>query len=503
MRLAWVVLAAAACGSTPPTGPVAVAPVVPPAVIAKPTVAPTGPTCTSALRGAPPKIRTLEPIAVESFHVMATAWLGEDLILLRRIAELGYGGRALSAIERYAPPDRTPRMRTLLPSEARAMAVSLDGKRLVLAIDNAITIHDAATGAEESRFPIAGRLGLLETAGTGDALVILATLDGQVAVFDRHGAELDRFTVEGTTPTIRRVYNDPDHPTHHDNILKTEKSWAEAIAASADGRWVAIGGSDSKVQIHDRKRGGKPKVLAFPWKYQERRHQGGNPDLNQALAMRFSTDARRLVVVHAKGEVITWDVARGTQVKKLSGACTTAETTVLVNRYDEPGTPARAPTAKELAECGPASSAAIAPDGSWYASDVGLVRIRALPTGAPIAMVREVEIPGELVISRGGTLGIVDIYGRAALWTAKDGVRDLLPAPESTGPLSPQLSRSGRVLAFELGKRTVAWDLVTGTSVAFGTPDRVVALSDDASQQIVATPTGFELRTKTAHPRAL
>jgi WD40 repeat protein len=510
MRVAWTVIAVAACSSAPPAA-VVIAPVAPVST-APPTVtpvapvspvAPVGPTCTSALRGnAPPTNKVvdsngdrLELVPVETWHVLDTGWAGEDLILLRRIAQIGYGGHVQSAIERWTPPDhKAPRVRTLLAGDARAMAVTLDGTRIVLAFETAIAIHDAATGAEQTRFSIAGRLGVLATAGTGDRLLILASLDHEVVVFDRHGGELARYAVGGTTPTIRRVYNNPDHPTHHDNILKSAPSWAEAIAASADGRWVAIGSSDSNVQIHDRKRGGKPRVVSYKWKYTERRHRGGNPDLNSALAMRFSADTKRLVVVYRKGDVITWDVARGTQVAKLAGTCTQAEATTMANRYTEPSQKARVPTAEDLAECGPATKATIAPDGSWYASDIGLVRLRKLPTGAPIAILREPEIPGELVISNGGTLGVVDIYGHAALWNPSTGPKDFLPAPLSTGPISPQLSRSGRVLVFELGTRVAAWDLTTGANLAAAPPDNLVAISDDASQQIVATKAGFELR---------
>jgi WD40 repeat protein len=504
MRLAWAVIAVAACGS-PPVAPVVVAPIAP--LVPAPTVAPAGPICTSALRGPLEHVvdaqgDRLELIPVETWQVAGTGWAGEDLILLRRIAELGYGGRVQSAIERWSPSDRkAPRLRTLLASAARAMAVTLDGTRLVLALDNAIAVHDAATGAEQTRFPITGRLGVLATAGTGDRLLILTSLDHGVVVFDRHGAEIERFAVGGTTPTIRRVYNNPDHPTHHDNILKTDPSWAEAVAASADGRWLAIGGSDSKVQIHDRKRGGKPKIVSFKWKYAERRHRGGNPDLNHALAMRFSADARRLVVVYRKGDVITWDVARGTQLARLAGSCTHDEATVLANRYTDPGQPARVPTADDFAECGPATSATIAPDGSWYASDIGLVRVRALPGGAPVAMIREPELPGELVISTSGTLGMVDLYGRVALWTASAGSQELLPTPLATGPLSPQLSRSGRVLVFERGPRVAAWDLTTDANLAAAAPQNTVAISDDTSQQIIATGAGLELRTATRRER--
>ena len=437
----------------------------------------------------------LELIPVESWFTAATEWAGEDLVLVRKVTELGFGDRHASAFERWSPADpSTPRVRTLVPGNASTLSVTPDGARAVLGLDNEIAVHDAGTGARETGFAIAGIPTRLATAGAGDALVIAAAIAQRVHVLDRHGAALDTFAIDGTTPTILRRYGrDPEHPTRHDNVLRDSKSWVEAIALSADGRFLAIGGSDSTVRLHDRRvRGSKPKHLAAAWVYRERRHRGGNPDLNPPLAMRFSGDGKRLVVTYRKGDVITWDVARGRQVAKLAGTCSREELVVFANRDEPPTALPRAPTPEDLDQCGAATSAAIAPDGSWYASHIDLVRVRGLPAGKPLAMIREVTLPGMLAISRGGQLAMVDIYGRTALWTASAGYRELLPTPASTNALVGKLSRSGRMLTFPLGDRLVAWDLAADRELA--APGRLAAISEDGTRTIAHMPTGLELR---------
>ncbi|MEJ7597198.1 MAG: WD40 repeat domain-containing protein [Kofleriaceae bacterium] len=365
----------------------------------------------------------------------------------------------------------------------------------MLGLTNAIAIHDARTGARETGFAVAGTPTRLATAGAGDALVTAAAIEHRVLVLDRRGGALDSFEIAGTTPTIQRRYRNAEHPTHHDNILRDSPSWVEAIALSRDGRYLAIGGSDSTVRLHDRRaRGANPKRLAVAWTYRERRHQGGNPDLNPPLAMQFSGDGKRLSVVYRKGDVVTWDVAHGKQLAKLAGTCSAEELVVFANRYEPVTAPPRATTPEDLAECGPATTAAIAPDGSWYASHIDLVRVRTFPAGKSLAMIREVTLPGMLEISRAGQLAMVDLYGRVALWTAATGYRELLPTPISTSALVPVLSRTGRVLTFPLGERLVAWDVAADRELAIA---GLVAVSDDGTRTIARTPSALALTVGT------
>ncbi|MEJ7597197.1 MAG: hypothetical protein WKG01_04740 [Kofleriaceae bacterium] len=119
MRLLVSVGVVMACG--PPPAPVIVRGTPPPIV---PRVT-TPLACRSAVRNAPPVVgdaqgNPLELVPVESWHTYAAGWAGEELLLVRRVSELGYGDRSQSALERWSPADPTaPRARTLLPGDAR------------------------------------------------------------------------------------------------------------------------------------------------------------------------------------------------------------------------------------------------------------------------------------------------------------------------------------------------------------------------------------------------
>ncbi|MCA9691404.1 MAG: hypothetical protein KC636_17505, partial [Myxococcales bacterium] len=317
----------------------------------------------------------------------------------------------------------------------------------------------------------------------------LRTLEGDL---------LESFALQGTTPTITRVYR-AGKGTHHDNILRDSPTWPVALALSDDADLVAIGGSDSKVRLFDR-RGGGVKELAYDWIYEERRHMGANPDRNIPLDMRFVDDGAALLVVYSRGDVIRWSVASGKQRGRVPGTCDVAEATKVVNRYNPPDQPTQAPTAEQREACGRAKTARLSPDARWVVTAGDGLRVRDAHTGAPRAMIVRGDgtiIPDDMLeISRAGTLALVNIYGRPELWSGGDALRPMFGEPLHTGPIDPTISSDGRWLSFDLGREQVVWDMYAGRRLDLGIrPDeQLVALSPDGALVVVRTLAGGELR---------
>ena len=198
-----------------------------------------------------------------------------------------------------------------------------------------------------------------------------------------------------------RVYRAGPH-VMHDNILKDEPSWGTALALSSDARFVAIGGSDSKVRLLDRTTKAT-KVLEFTWSYEERRPMGGNADMNHPLAMRFDAGANVLVVAYAHGDIILWNVATGAVREHVQSACSSEELEAFASRFGGRG---GAATYAGLAkECEVAHGAAISDDLAWVAtSGSSSVRIRPMGTAKVGALFGGLAflVDGHMAIAAGG-----------------------------------------------------------------------------------------------------
>jgi hypothetical protein len=437
---------------------------------------------------------SLDLVPVETWMTRTAFWAKDDLALLRRFAPLEASLEGSGVLEIWSLKDASaPARRFFLGSDVAMASATSDVTRWIEATGNAVSLRDTTTGTVEARFTVEGeRILATTTAGAGADLSILVASERRTELRDARGQLVEAFTLEGTTPTITRVYR---VGTHHDNILQDSPSWPASLALGDDKRLVAIGGSDSKVRLVDR-RTHVTKLLEYTWKYTEHRHMGGNPDLNLPVAMRFGDADATLTVLYRHGDVIAWSTASGKEVRRVPGPCDSAEAWRVVNRYAGPGNPQRAPTADEMVACGYAGSGAIMPDGRSVISLLEAVRIRALPDGKPRALlVGEIRPSEHIALSPRGDVAFVDLYGKAELLSPSFTLSTFLPAPEETGPLGPALTRNGRFFTFGLGRATAVWDLwASPPSARSPTVDeQVLGVSDEGDRALVQTKDGVHV----------
>jgi WD40 repeat protein len=271
-----------------------------------------------------------------------------------------------------------------------------------------------------------------------------------------------------------------------------------SLAVNADASnssIIAVGGSDSRVFVFDGA-GRRKHVLKFTWDYVEHRHMGGNPDLNQPLALHLA-GAHELLAIHNHGDLIRWDLRTGKPIKHIPPDCDLAEATTLVNRYKGPGDPPQTPTAEQRRGCGAAQSAAFSPDGSVVATGgIQGVRVRDTSSGAGLAMFVAADLPDDmLAFAADGTLTMVDLYGAVATWRRGEALQRRVP-PRPSGPVDPVLARDGRTLYFHEGAHEHLWDLHARQPLALklATGERVLAIAADGRRVVVRTTTGVELR---------
>ncbi len=439
---------------------------------------------------------SLSLVPVEERYLSGLFWAGDDVVLVRNVEQIGLVPSVkVTALERVSSSDGKLVQRVLIPRDVYDVSVSADGKRLLWYRDGEVFVADAATGEEVARFSFGGsRLGLLQAFGNADDLLIVIGIESQVEIRNLEGTVLTKIALKGTTPTITRRYT--GRGAHHDNILQDSPTWATAFAATRDLSLVAVGGSDSKVRLFDRKTG-KTRLLEFSWSYEERRPMGGNPDLNEAVAMRFSDDGRELTVVHTHGDLLRWATATG-RATRLSGACTTAEAAIVANRYAGPDDPVQKPDADAERSCAYAKHARFSPDGRLLATTGNQLRVRSLPDGQPVALRVDRDLPDEeLAFNAKGDLALADIYGQLGRWSKPNALSTILPSPVETGPIAPTISPSGRFLVFDHGARELVWDLAAKQPVRrdLGHLEKVIATSEDGTRFVVKTARGNELRT--------
>ncbi|MCB9748507.1 MAG: hypothetical protein H6713_00730 [Myxococcales bacterium] len=419
-------------------------------------------------------------VPVEKWFVARAFWVGDQLALVRHWRPVAYSEPLTGEELQLWSPARAdaPVRNFIFPTTASTWGVSHDDRWLLRVGDGALHLHDVVTGRARARVPYEGGRALaLATAGAGDELVALIGAEEGTELRRVDGSLLARYTLEGTTPTITRVYT--GEGTHHNNILNDTPSWPVAVALSADARWVAIGGSDSKVRLFDRARGDRRRVLEIPWRYEERRHGGANADRNPPLDMRFRGGGDELVVAFGRGDIVTWRTRDGRELQHVPGDCSRAEARREQTRYG-PQPDAAPPTPEQRAGCGRAHLGALSRDVGLLATYGGGTRVRTAGAGQPLALEFENEfVVSYLAFSPGGTLAIADIYGRVELWTRERGRAGLLRAGP-TGPSSPRLSDDGRALQFSeygFGRAPVTWDLLERRELrpALGEGERIVA----------------------------
>lgn len=442
---------------------------------------------------------SLQMQPVETWMTRSGAWHGDQLVLLRNVGALDVAGLRLGLITISAPEPGAPVRRLFAPEPAEALTLSADGDTLIRGEGPRVVLQQLATGESAPPIAITGeregaRVSRLVSVGVGEALRTLACSGHTTQLWDAHGRQLARFALDGTTPTITRAYT--GEGSYHHNLLGDSPTWPVSLALSDDARTVAVGGSDSRVFVFDGA-GQRKHVLKFSWDYVEHRHMGGNPDLNQPIALHLSPDGDELLAVHNHGDLIRWSTRSGKPLKHFSPDCDAAEAATVASRNTSPGDPPRAPTADERRSCGRAVSAAFSPDGSMVATGgITTVRVRDTRSGAGLALLAARDLPGDiLAFSRSGTLAMVDLYGAVSTWRRGEALVQRLPRRPS-GPVDPLLSRDGRVLRFDEGGKQHLWDLREGLRLplARDPADIVLAIADDGRRVVLRRGPALELR---------
>ncbi|MBZ5714755.1 WD40 repeat domain-containing protein [Nannocystis pusilla] len=442
---------------------------------------------------------SIDVVAVETWFTSQVLWQPNGLALVRRFTPaFDYEAQPAGVLDLVAAAVGAPLARRLhFAGPPEVVGLSGDGLTLVRDEGNALVFQDMSSETVLVRTPPqAERVHGLAVVGSGAALRVLAAHGGETVLWSATGEALRRFSLAGTTPTITRVYT--GEGTHHENILRDSPTWPVSLALTPGAGRIAIGGSDGKVRLFDGK-SDRPRELAFAWNYVERRHRGGNPDLNGPLTLRFSPDGARLVAVHAHGDLLIWDARTGAMLKHIPPTCGAEEGRRWANRYAGPDEPERAATAEEREACGRAVTAALSPDATLAATGGGLtgIRLREATTGKPLALHLGIDLPdGSFAAASGGAVAMADIYGAVSL-LSPGGAPRALTSKSRSGPVRPWISRDGRVFAqFSVNEPVAAWDLVARRPLALtrGDKEQVLALSPTAARVAVHTGDAVELR---------
>lgn len=442
----------------------------------------------------------LRPVPVDTGLLAQVAWHDGQLVLLLNVGaiEPASGERdKSSALELWdIAPGPAPARRLRFPRRVLAIAFSDDGRTLVRAESGAIVFQDMSSESEIARIPLAARPDLLAAGGSGDALRVLVAAGGATTLWNTRGELLATYTLAGTTPTLVRGRTGAG--SHHEDVLQDSPSWPIALALGGGADLIAIGGSDAKIRLFDRKRDAE-ELLVHEWTSTERRYRDADPDLNAPRALRFTRGGDGLVAAYPHGEVIEWDARRGVPLRRMDGPCDTREAEVYVNRYNDSGDPRYSASDDERRACGKAAAAALSPDGTTVANSGGerVLRIRSVVAGAPIATPIADEIFGKLLAFRDAdTLAAVDIRGEVLIWRRGQAVLERIRPRDPLDLLDPTLSAGGRFLRFEpdSGPRIV-WDLHERRRLDLAGPgETLVELAGDGRFAAVYTGDALELR---------
>ncbi|MCA9700642.1 MAG: hypothetical protein KC431_24155, partial [Myxococcales bacterium] len=391
----------------------------------------------------------------------------------------------------------------MLPEPLEWLAPSADGSVVYGVSERGLEIVDAVDGRSLRTLEVVGidRYAVISEGVDGHALLSIRRFEepATIELWTLAGERLDRWTLDGTTPTIIRAYT--GEGSYHENILRESPTWPTALTFSDDLRWVAIGGSDSKVRLIDRKRG-KQRLLEYDWTYEERRHRGANPDLNLPLALRFYENQSELLAAYGRGDLLRWRTDSGKLLRHHPGTCSVEEARLTVNRYSQYGTPIQ-PEDDDREACGRAEQLGLSPDGRLVVSFGDGARVRDVETGKSVALWTDWHSIGAMADFAGdGRMAFTNIYGRPWLWSGRLGdplTRPLGAEEPETGPLSPDLGLDGQLLNWEeRHDRWVQWDLLENRDISPSLlpEERPRAISADGRRFIVAVPDHLEVRER-------
>lgn len=230
-------------------------------------------------------------------------------------------------------------------AHANAGLAWLDGgRRLAVALaDGRIMLHEPATGRDE----------VLPAIGPGQDPWGLAALDeGRRLAATYVGGEIRVWTLaDRSAATLRRsVDATPD-----------ERGAPESLSVSADGRWLAVTGEDSRVRLFEVAGPGR---AALPTESASTR------------AVAFSPDGRRLAALGQDGRVYLW---------RREGADLTRELAFAPQAGDDPGAPGRRQPANWLAW--------LDPDTLAVATSLATIQTVALDETAWIRRAETLDLP--------------------------------------------------------------------------------------------------------------
>jgi hypothetical protein len=383
-------------------------------------------------------------------------WVGDSLILLHGWRRVPPDENDVGATElRQWTVEDPPRLvRSLvLPQWAYQVRPSADGRRLYAVTPTGIDVLDFVDGHRVAHLPLALGRGT-ELVVNRDQTHVLVGVSRATELWSLAGEQLDRFELDGTTPT-----------------------WPVAAAMTDDLRWVAIGGSDSRVWLFDRQTGNH-RVLEYEWPAEVWRDW----DRNVPLDMRFAGD--ELVVIYRHRDLIRWRVHDGTPVRS-DERCLWHSTWGWGQCF--------------------AKSARLSADASRVVtggSYTSITWVRDTSTGQTVATLSAPDLSSEYIaFADDGRIAFANIHGRPQIWS---GTGDALITPwgserPESGPLTPTLSADGRYSSWlQEHERAVVWDLEQRRQLSFplGEGEQVESMAEDGTRYAVKTGKGFELRRR-------
>jgi WD40 repeat protein len=418
---------------------------------------------------------------VERWRTSDLFWIGDSLVLVHTWTPVPHEENFwVTELRQWSVEDPPGLLRSLvLPEWAAQVRPSIDGRRLYALTPTGVDVLDFVDGHRVARLPL--EVGdRTEFHINRDETHVLVRVGRAMELWSLAGELLERFELDGTTPTITRVYT--GQGSHHDNILRDSPTWPVSSAMTNDLRWVAIGGSDSKVRLFDRKTG-KHRVLEYKWVYEEWRHGGSNPDLNLPLDLRFAGD--ELVVIYRHGDLIRWRVHDGKPVRHFARACSKESVQWPDDCHVEDA---------KLSD----DASRVVTGGSYGIT----THVRDTSTDQTLATLTDQQLTTDhIAFADDGRVAFANTYGRPQIWS---GTGDVLIAPwglehSESGPLSPSLSADGRYLSWLQKLETgIVWDLEQRRQLVLpiGEGERVASMADDGTRYAVDTGKGLALRRR-------